>query len=63
MLIGFVIASVGTCFVSRVLNSQRVNVPHLNDLKRQCLILIQTIICPQLQANHFTKLWFRISEV
>lgn len=43
MLIGFVIASVCTCFVSRVLNDQRVNVGHLNELQIECLhFYIQT---------------------
>ena len=40
ILIGFVIASVCTCFISRVLNDRRVNVGHLNELHRQCLVFI-----------------------
>lgn len=40
ILIGFVIASVCTCFISRVLNDRRVNVGHLNELQRRCLVFI-----------------------
>lgn len=55
MLIGFVIASVCTCFVSRVLNDQRVNVGHLNELQIQS--------ASQSQRSLFTKFSFRISKV
>ena len=53
ILIGFVIASVCTCFISRVLNDQRVNVGHLNELQWQCLRY----------RGEVTKFLFRISKL